>query len=458
MKRKYEQNLLSWLRDPNRKPLLILGARQVGKTYLVKDLFAEEYFPNDNHIYIDLSDDKAMREVISDSSSEMVLEYISRRYNKKLGKDTLLIFDEAQTTLGIVSLLKPFCENHREIPIIVMGSLVTLSLNRQKGRNKQNSSSNRLYPVGKINTLHVASLNFGEYLLNANPLLEEDLRRCYKEKKPLPDHLFSLANASFYDYLSIGGMPEVLDNYLTSKDYVESRRILDDIYNNYIGDMSFNQKSSESLLRTRSIYENIVTMLERESKVFHPSLIEKDKRTRDFLSPLEWLSLSETVLISRQVKEKVTWPLRSEEGSPFRLYLSDIGMFIHQAHMRGEEFLKADSSSISGVYFENYVAAEANSVSLPLYYWKGKKSAEFEFLLEIGGEIVPLEVKKSNGAPRSLEKYDAHNKRKLCLKLANGNLGYDQSKRLLTLPLFMAYLLFEDIVRPTTRIEDLLPR
>lgn len=442
MRRKYENDLAQWLKDEKRKPLLVLGARQVGKTYLINDLFAMTYFPKSN-IYIDLSDDKQIREVIANGSSEQVLEYISRRWRMKLGRDTLLIFDEAQTCLPIVSLMKPFHERHPEIPIIVTGSLVTLSLNREKGKGKKDPQE-RLYPVGKINTLRVTGLTFEEYLLNSNPALLEDISACYKGKVAVPAPTHLLAKDALKEYLSIGGMPEALDYYLREKDYLKSRKILGDIYNNYIGDMAFNQRKEADLLATVRIYENIITFLGRESKDFHPSMIEKGKRSRDFLSPLEWLNLSSCVYFSYKSKERVTSPLKKEGGTNFRLYFSDIGMFVHAADISGQEFLSDELDTLNGAFYENYVASEMASASLPLFYWKGKGEAEFEFLLQLHGSIIPLEVKKGRGVPRSLPKYDSFNKRKLCIKLMNGNLGYDGQKRVLTLPLYMAFLLFKD--------------
>lgn len=452
MKRIYEEQLLEWLHDDKRKPLMVLGARQVGKTHLIRHLFAEKYFAG-NHLYIDLSNDEEIRRIISEASSDTFLEYISRRWKKELGENTLLIFDEVQTCLPLVSLLKPICENRPDIPIIVTGSLVTLCLNREKDkRGKKKESRERLYPVGKINTLHVSSLNYEEYLLNANPLLLEDIRKCYKEKEAVPLHIHTLAQKALFDYLSIGGMPEALDYYLKTGKYRKSRKILDDIYDTYIGDMSFNQSGEKDLLRTVAIYENIITMLGKESKDFHPSLIEKGKRTRDFLSPLEWLILSETVLSCHKTKDRVVTPLKKEEGSSFRLYFSDVGMFLHAGDISGEEFLLSDSNSLSGAFFENYVATELKHAGLPLFYWKGKNDAKFEFLLQENGKAIPIEVKKGNGSPRSLLAYDSHNKRDLCIKLSSGNLGYDKKKKLLSLPLYMACFLFKDIKAKTLEI------
>lgn len=451
MRRKYEKALEEWLRDEKRKPLMVLGARQVGKTYLIRDYFAESFFPS-RHIYINLSDDAEMRKVISVSDSEQVLEYISRRHKMALSKDTLLIFDEAQASLGIVSLLKPFHENHPEIPIIVSGSLVTLSLNREKGKRKK--EDHKLFPVGKINTLHVFPLNFEEYLLNANPSLLEDITKYYKMRCAVPEATHLLASKALDEYLSLGGMPEVLDCYFRKGDYRKSRKILSDIHDNYIGDMSFNQRNEKDLLETVAIYENIVSMLQKESEDWSPSYIEKGKRTRDYLSPLEWLFLSHTVLFCHKTKERVTLPLKRDDGAGFRLYLSDVGMFLEAAKISGEQFVIGDLDSLSGSFFENYVATELVSASLPLYYWKGKGEAEFEFLLQSKGNAIPLEVKKGRGAPRSLPKYDAHNSRKLCVKLMGGNVGYDASKRLLTLPLYMAFLLFRDIAEETFSLPE----
>ena len=186
MQRKYLNDLISWISDPKRKPLIIWGARQVGKSYLVEELFAKSYF-KDRYLRIDCSDDRDFVDFVEKNDNlKKVLEYIELNYGFKADKDHLLIFDEAQECLPIVKMMKHFCEQRRDIPLIVTGSLVRIKIFRSAHkRGGYAKSNNFLFPVGKINQLYMFPLTFDEFLFNCNKNAYDYIKEHFEKQIPI---------------------------------------------------------------------------------------------------------------------------------------------------------------------------------------------------------------------------------------------------------------------------------
>lgn len=441
MYRKYLENLKSWLKDENRKPLIVWGARQVGKSYLLKELFAEEYF-KDRYIYIDCSDDyRFVDYCMEHPNATEVLNYLSLNYDLALGKDTLIIFDEAQECLPIVTMMKYFCQNHREIPIIVTGSMVRLKIKRTN--NKRGVKKKQfLFPIGKINELTIYPMTFDEFLLNRNETLYKKIEESILEKKPFNEMYHSLAMNQFYDYLLVGGMPEAVESFIATGNYQQSRKILRELYNNYLSDMDLYQASPESIVRSKMIFETIYSQLNKESKNFKFSMIEEKAKARDMQSPVDWLCTAHLTMKSSNVKERVTYPLKESTESLYRIYLCDIGMFSYQSQINPTTFIDSNvQNTLSGVFFENYVAIELVANGFDLYYWTGKGNSELEFLIQKNEKIIPLDVKKNRGTLNSLEKYKMHNHLDYAIKVSMNKYGYDEKNKILTIP-FYAFSIF----------------
>ena len=218
-------NLLTkWNARKNRKPLIVWGARQVGKTYLVKDIFAEEYYSN-AYIYIDFKIEDEIRDFCDHTTNaEKIIEYISLYKGKDITKNTLLIFDEIQECPNIISSLKYFCQDFREIPVIATGSMVRIRLQRELTRN--GSTQKFMFPVGKIEQLTIYPLSFDEFLLNSNEKLFNVTKKAYESRTPLSSSIHELVLNEFYKYLLIGGMHEAVNTYFESYCFLESRRVL----------------------------------------------------------------------------------------------------------------------------------------------------------------------------------------------------------------------------------------
>lgn len=450
MERRYLKDLISWLKSPIRQPLMIYGARQVGKTYLIKNLFAEKYFKR-KYFYFDLSNDVEFRDFCyAHPNDKAVLDYISLK-NKGINLDssTLIIFDEVQECLPLISLMKQFAQNYPEIPVIETGSMVRIRIKRRSGRF---GKEDFLFPVGKIDTLHIYPLDFGEYLMNNNPALFKEVKDSYISKKPLEKWKHEMVLSVFYDYLLIGGMPRVVDTYLKYKKFGMALSVLNSIYDDYLSDMSLYQASHESYARSVSVFNNIYSQLNKESKNFKASMIDGVTRQRDLFAPIDWLTLASLVVKSRVLKEKITLPLRSVDDTIYRLYLSDMGIFTKQSKADATSFIDRNSkNALSGIFFENYVAIELNNHGIPLFYWRGKNDAEFEFIIQHKGKIIPIDVKKNRGNLNSLDKFKAVNPDyEYCLKISPNPYGYDQDKRIMNLPFYYTFLFAEEIQKEET--------
>lgn len=445
MERNATQKLIEWNSNKRKKPLIVWGARQVGKTYLVKDIFAETYY-KDNYIYIDCKIEDEIKDFCSKTANaEKIIEYISLFKGKQITEKTLLIFDEVQECPNIVSSLKYFCQDFRNIPVIATGSMVRIKIQREM--NKRGSENNKfLFPVGKINQITVYPMTFDEFLRNSNPVLYETVKMAYENKTPLDIKIHELAMEQVYKFLLVGGMPEAVDTYIDGKNIFESREVLKVLYDNYLSDMELYQASREAVLRSRVLFTNIYKELNKESKNFAPGLIEAKSKTRDFATSIQWLTMAHIINQSFQLKEHITMPLMADNESNFRLFLGDIGMFSYQSGINAASFVSNErENTLSGIFFENFVANELIAKEHKLFYWRGKVTAELEFIIESDNKLYPIDVKKGRGTLNSLEKFSNHNKFEYAIKVSKNNYGYNAEQKLLTVPFYFLPFVARDL-------------
>ncbi len=452
MERIQMQNLIDWNNNKKRKPLIVWGARQVGKTYLVKDLFAEQFY-KDNYIYIDFKIEDEVNEFCQNTANaEKIIEYISLLKGKQITEDTLLIFDEIQECPNIISALKYFCQDFRNIPVIATGSMVRIKIQRTT-RKRGTIEEKFLFPVGKINQITVYTLTFDEFLLNYNKVMYDTIKKAYEEKKPLDAGIHELAMEQVYRYLLVGGMPEAVDSYIEDGNLLESREILKGLYDNYLADMELYQASQEAIIRSRALFSNIYKELNKENKNFSPSLVEEKAKTRDFATSIQWLTLAHIVNQSFQLKEHITMPLIADSDSYFRLFLGDIGMFSYQSGINSASFVSSErENTLSGIFFENFIANELTAKGNGLFYWKGKSSAELEFIVESDNKLYPIDVKKGKGTLNSLQKFKDHNKFEYAIKVSKNNYGFDAEQKLLTVPFYFFPFVAKDLAEGTMAI------
>lgn len=447
------QKLIDWNNSKRKKPLIVWGARQVGKTYLVKEIFAEIYYKN-NYVYVDCKKEDEIREFCSQTANaEKIIEYISLRKGKQINKKTLLIFDEVQECPNIISSLKYFCQDFREIPIIVTGSMVRIKLQRETHKRGSRDNDKFLFPVGKINQITIYPMTFDEFLMNKNEILYNAINKAYNNKQALDSQIHELAMEQVYKYLLVGGMPEAVEVYIDEDNLLEAREILKVLYDNYLADMELYQASQEAVLRSRVLFQNIYRELNKESKNFSPGLIEEKSKTRDFATSIQWLTMAHVINQSFQLKQHITMPLMPDNDSNFRLFLGDIGMFSHQSGINAASFISTErENTLSGIFFENFVANELIAKGHKLFYWRGRASSELEFIIESNNKLYPIDVKKGRGTLNSLEKYSNHNKFEYAIKVSKNNYGYDPEQKLLTIPFYFIPFVAKDLTDGTMTI------
>lgn len=452
MERYATQKLIDWNNNKRKKPLIIWGARQVGKTYLVKDIFAETYYKN-SYIYVDCKIEDEIRDFCSQTSNaEKIIEYISLFKGQQITENTLLIFDEVQECPNIISSLKYFCQDFREIPVIATGSMVRIKIQRETSKRGVADNNKFLFPVGKINQITIYPMTFDEFLMSSNKILYDAVKKRYENRVPLDTKIHELAMEQIYKYLLIGGMPEAVDTYIDSKSLLESRELLKVLYDNYLSDMDLYQASREAVLRSRNLFSNIYRELNKESKNFSPGLIEAKSKTRDYATAIQWLTMAHIINQSFQLKEHITLPLMADTESHFRLFLGDIGMFSYQSGINAASFVSPErENTLSGIFFENFVAGELIAKGHKLFYWKGKSSAELEFIIESDNKLYPIDVKKGRGTLNSLEKFSNHNKFEYAIKVSKNNYGYDPEQKLLTVPFYFFPFVAKDLADGTMK-------
>ena len=453
MERTALQNLIDWNNNKRKKPLIVWGARQVGKTYLIVELFAKKYYKN-NYLYIDCKAEDEIRAFCSETANaQKIIEYISLLKGKQINENTLLIFDEVQECPNIISALKYFCQDFREIPVIATGSMVRIKLQRETKKRGSKEVDKFLFPVGKINQITIYPMTFDEFLLNSNAFLYNTIKKAYENKTALDAKIHDLAMEQVYKYLLIGGMPEAVEVYIEDDNIFESREILKALYDNYLADMELYQASQEAVLRSRTLFQNIYKELNKESKNFSPGLLEEKSKTRDFATSIQWLTLAHVVNQSFQLKEHVTLPLLPDSDSSFRLFLGDIGMFSYQSGINAASFISSErENTLSGIFFENFVANELIAKQLKLFYWRGKASAELEFIIESDNKLYPIDVKKGKGTLNSLRKFSNHNKFEFAIKVSKNNYGYNAEQKHLTIPFYFIPFVAKDLADGTMEI------
>ena len=379
---------------------------------------------------------------------------IAKFKGKQINESTLLIFDEVQECPNVVSSLKYFCQDFRQIPVIATGSMVRIKIQRETHKRGSKENGKFLFPVGKINQMTVYPMTFDEFLMNANKMLYSSIKKAYSNKIPLDSKIHDLAMEQVYKYLLVGGMPEAVEAYIEGASLLESREILKVLYDNYLADMELYQASKEAFLRSRTLFQNIYKELNKESKNFSPGFIEEKSKTRDFTTAIQWLTMAHIVNQSFQLKEHITMPLIPDNESNFRLFLGDIGMFSYQSGINAASFISNErENTLSGIFFENFVANELIAKEHKLFYWRGKACAELEFIIESDNKLYPIDVKKGRGTLNSLEKFSNHNRFEYAIKVSKNNYGYHSEQKLLTIPFYFIPFVAKDLADGTMVIK-----
>jgi predicted AAA+ superfamily ATPase len=432
MERKITQKLTAWKELGAKKPLLVIGARQIGKTYSVTE-FCERAFPVVR--VFNLLDRPDIVELFAGrvSTDEKVrgLEYIVG--GKIDFENTVLFFDEVQESEPLISALKYFAESKTPYKIICAGSLLGVKL-------KRFGSS---FPVGKVEMLDMFPMDFEEYLLAyGEGGLAEEIRKCFAKRTQMARPLHEKCLRRFREYLCVGGMPEAVEN-LVSEDGDILRfnsNILKNIYRSYLNDMHRYIISPLEASRIDSVYHSIPSQLGNRSRKFQYAKIAQGARGRSYESALEWLVASGMVYRSTAVATPEA-PLRGfTDDGVFKLYLNDPGILCSLLETRHSEIMLDGDYQYKGILTEGYVAGQLASTGVPLHYWRSENTAEVDFLIDTPQGIAPVEVKSGeNKKSASMGVYRARFSPERVYRISANNFG--EEKGTVSLPLYAAHLL-----------------
>lgn len=413
------ENMKMWLNDSNRQPLLIRGARQIGKTFAVRE-FAKENFKN--YIEINFEKDKWARNIfIEDLNPNRILSEIEVRTKKSVDKleNTLIFFDEIQECKEALTSLKYFAEDKKGINLIAAGSLLGVSLIRNEVS----------FPVGKVDDLYMYPMNFKEYLIaTGNDKLLDVIKEKYKTLSPMETSLHNMAIKEYRKFLALGGMPRPLQIYIDTGSYLKADKVMKNIFSDYLDDMEKYTTPNESI-KIKNCYNSIVKQLSKENKNFKYSEIQKGKDKKYFGSSIYWLTNANVVLKANNM-ETPQVPLEfHKDVNNFRVYMSDHGMLRSMAKIPIENIINVEYvDDLIGILAENYVACEFINNNIPLYFWKGKSQYEIEFLIEENNNVIPVEVKNSKRVTSvSLNEFMKKYKCPYAYRISMKNFGYENN-------------------------------
>ena len=384
MKRKIEAQLLAWKnKTTNRMPLLINGARQVGKTYILRQFGAEQF---KNVVYINLETSLTVASYFNDNiSPERLIRYLEASTGERIiAGETLIILDEIQSCERALTSLKYFCEEAPEFHIAAAGSLLGVAINRQRYS----------FPVGKAETITLYPLDFEEYLwARGKDLLCEEIRSAYEQMVPLPDALHQEALELYREYLVIGGMPASINAFLQSNSFLDVSLVQSGILDNYIADMAKYASNSDSV-KIRACYNSIPAQLAKDNKKFQYKIVQKGGSSALFGASIEWLNLAGVVLECHRIDHAAEPIAVHADLSAFKLYMGDVGLLTMKSGISQQTVLSGEGNTFMGAVTENYVAQQLSAKGYPLYYWESSSTAELDFVLQKENQIIGIEVKK----------------------------------------------------------------
>jgi predicted AAA+ superfamily ATPase len=421
MKRKIGEDLLQWKQAKNRMPLIVNGARQIGKTYSILEFGRSEY---QNVVHINFETDKLIAEKFDeDLHPEKIVHDIEFLTSQKISKETtLLFFDEIQACERALTSLKYFCEDAPEYHVIAAGSLLGVAINREKYS----------FPVGKVDELNMYPLDFEEFLWAlGNDNIIKEIKTHFEQNLKLSEPLHKFGLDLFYKYCIVGGMPAVVKNYVENNSFVALKDTQAKIMNEYIADMSKYAAPATSV-KIRACYDSIPTQLSKENRKFQYKIAMKGGTSSIFGESIDWLLSAGIVLKCRKIEQGVM-PLKGQiDFSDFKLYMSDIGMLtMHSAfpYQMIINSIEVDNGFLGGLA-ENFVAQDFANKRIPLYYWKSGECAEVDFVVQSGIDIIPIEVKKGrHNRAISLSNFVKRYNCPYSIKISQKNFGFENNIR-----------------------------
>jgi len=376
------QELVQWKQAKVRKPLILRGARQVGKTHLLKTFAAQEYA---EHVYLNFETDPKLESLFADDlSPSTIINNISLHLERDFDlKDTLFIFDEIQEAPTALNSLKYFAEQAPEVAVAAAGSLLGIKLRHSKG-----------FPVGKVEFLDLYPLSFTEFLTAVGKTKLSSLLTELADLNPLPEALHEECLSWLKKYFFIGGMPEAVATFVATENFSQVRKVQQALLDAYLLDFA-KHAPKEQVARISQIWESIPLQLAKENKKFIFSALSKSARGREYETAIQWLSDAGLIYRSYAIN-KPQLPLAAYcKQNIFKIFLIDVGLLASMSRLPTKA-LTIDGNIFAefyGAFTKNFVAQQLVNQHYPLYYWASEGAAELDFVLEEEGDIIPLEAK-----------------------------------------------------------------
>ncbi len=429
MYRKIMKYLEDWKKSSHRKPMIMQGARQVGKTYSILEFGRKHY---DNVAYFNFETNPKLNETFDENiSPEYLIPILSHISGQTIVRErTLIVFDEVQLCERALTSLKYFCEDAPDYHIIVAGSLLGVAVNRAKFS----------FPVGKVDIKTLYPMDMEEFMIAlGEDELVNKIKQSFETNTPLPSALHTAAMLLYRQYLIVGGLPECVKQFSETKDYILVRHTQDTILTSYLNDMSKYNNLNE-IKKTRLTYDNITVQLSKKNTRFQYKLIKKGGRASEFENAIEWLCLSG--IVSQVYKlEQVKKPLENyRDIDAFKIYVSDLGLLAAKKDLAANDilYMTDELNDFKGGMTENYVNVQLNINGYQTFYWESNHMAEIDFIIQRNGHIIPIEVKSAdNTKAKSLKVYMDTYKPDYAIKLSSKNFGFEDGIK--TVPLYAAF-------------------
>ena len=425
MYRKIMHFLEEWKNSKYRKPLILQGARQVGKTYSILEFGRTHY---ENVAYFNFETHPKLVEMFEENiSPDYLIPLLSRIGNQTIVKEkTLVVFDEVQLCERALTSLKYFCEDAPEYHVIVAGSLLGVAVNRARFS----------FPVGKVDMKTLYPMDMEEFLLAlGEDELVAKIKECFENDTPMPGALHDTAIQLYRQYLVVGGMPECVQQYAQTKDFILIRHTQNTILASYLNDMSKYNNLNE-IKKTRLTYDNITVQLSKKNTRFQYKLIKKGGRAAEFENAIEWLTLSGIVEQIYKV-EQIKKPLENyRDIDAFKIYVSDLGLLCAKKDLVPQDvlYMLPELDDFKGGMTENYVNVQLTINDYRTYYWESDRGAEVDFIIQRDGKLIPIEVKSAdNTKAKSLRVYMKTFKPDYAIKLSTKNFAFEDNMKIVPL-------------------------
>lgn len=432
MKRKIYNDLLNWKENSINIPLMIIGARQIGKTYIIKEFCKNEF---ENYIYINLLDNPQIVDLFEQSiPTEEKFTKMQWILNENIDLEkTIIFFDEIQLSEKLISNLKYFCESDKPFKIICAGSLLGVKINRFHSS----------FPVGKVKMEYMYPMDFEEFLMaTSSQGLIDEIYKCYNEVIPMTNALHEKLLNLYRLYLCVGGMPQAVQNIVDVDQNIFDfdKTIVKNIIESYLNDMNQYIFNNTEKSRIEAIYKSIPGQLGNVSNKFQYTKINSNARSRDYESALQWL-ISSTMIYKCNLLKTIQIPPKAyADEEYFKLYISDVGLLTSLLEIQYNDILLDNNFLYKGNIAENYVAEQLVRNGVSLYYWKSNSDAEIDFILYNEDGLIPIEVKASdNITSKSLNSYIKKYNPKYAIRISSKNFGFENNIK--SIPLYATFLI-----------------